>query len=88
MNRAKPLPKKMNKENIAVNVVDQIISCTELLSPDFARNDRTPTWDGFIYAYKNSDRRKDQMYGRAPVQIKGTTNNPQNSKGVYFSYKK
>ena len=74
----------MKKEKIAVSAVEQIVSCTDLLDPVFDRNDKTPSWDGFIYAYKNNKQRKDEMYGRAPVQIKGTTLNIRTKTDILF----
>lgn len=74
----------MKIEKIAVTEIERIVSCTDLLDPVFDRDEKTPSWDGFIYAYKTSAQRKDEMYGRAPVQIKGTTRDTINTKGVSF----
>ena len=74
----------MNKEILAVNTIEDLISQTELLDPAFNRNDKEPSWDGFIYAYKNKNKRKSEMFGRAAVQIKGTTINPRKQNGITY----
>ena len=42
------------------------------VTPDFQKNDKTPSWDGFVFLYneKDSDSKKD-LERRIPVQIKG-----------------
>ena len=77
----------VNTEHRAVNVIDDIISQTELLDPKFNKDDKEASWDGFIYAYRNKNKPKDKMYGRAPVQIKGTSNNPKRNNTISYRVK-
>lgn len=65
----------MDIEKIATNLVALSISKTEYLSPFINDGDKEPSWDGNIYAFYNTDKKKSHLSGRAPVQIKGTKNN-------------
>ena len=59
-------------ETLSVNAVrDSIVQCA-LLDQFIPDNDKEPSWDGHIYAYKNSSKRKEAFLGRIPVQVKGT----------------
>lgn len=59
-------------ETLSVNAVrDSIVQCA-LLDQFIPDNDKEPSWDGHVYAYKNSSKRKDAFLGRIPVQVKGT----------------
>lgn len=35
-------------------------------------NDKTPSWDGTVFAYRNESQKKSDLVGRVPIQIKGT----------------
>ena len=37
-------------------------------------NDKTPSWDGTIFVYKNHKQKKSDLLGRVPIQVKGTGN--------------
>lgn len=39
--------------------------------PYLAENDKTPSWDGFIYIYDSDNLKKENLKGRLPAQIKG-----------------
>lgn len=59
-------------ETLSVNAVrDSIVQCA-LLDQFIPDNDKEPSWDGHVYAYKNSSKRKEAFLGRIPVQVKGT----------------
>lgn len=75
----------MSTERLAVNAIDEIISRTDLLEPSINRGDKEPSWDGFIYAYRNKKKKKDQMYGRAAIQVKGTKINPKKKDRITIS---
>ena len=36
-------------------------------------NDKTPSWDGTVFVYKSENTKNDNLAGRVPIQIKGTT---------------
>ena len=74
----------MNIELLAVNRIEELISGTGLLDPVISRDDREPSWDGFIYAYKNSHKRKSEMFGRAAIQVKGTTTSPRKQNKITY----
>lgn len=56
------------------------------ITPEFSQNDKSPSWDGFVFLYKekDSDSKKD-LERRIPVQIKGHYANPPYSESVSFS---
>lgn len=58
-------------EKLAVIAVEKSITICDYLSPFIADNDKEPSWDGFIYIYKNINKKKNQIKGRVPVQVKG-----------------
>ena len=35
-------------------------------------NDKTPSWDGTVFVYRNGSQKKADLLGRVPIQIKGT----------------
>lgn len=74
----------MNIELLAVNKIEELVSGTGLLDPVISRGDREPSWDGFIYAYKNSHKRKSEMFGRAAIQVKGTTTSPRKQNKITY----
>lgn len=35
-------------------------------------NDKTPSWDGTVFVYRNGTQKKTDLIGRVPIQVKGT----------------
>lgn len=65
---------KKNIESAAISEVkDSILSC-DILSPYISENDKEPSWDGFIYIYKDKKRKKENIRGRVAIQVKGESN--------------
>jgi len=62
-------------ETLAINAVKDSIVCTDILDQFISENDKEPSWDGFIYVYKNSTKTKRNLDGRVAVQVKGIGNN-------------
>ncbi|MBH0158680.1 hypothetical protein IHV10_20055 [Fictibacillus sp. 5RED26] len=60
-------------EEIAVAVVRNEILKNDFLSDEIPVNDKTPSWDGEIWLYNNKNQKKDTLFGKVPVQIKGKT---------------
>ena len=51
-------------ETLSVNAVrDSIVQCA-LLDQFIPDNDKEPSWDGHVYAYKNSSKRKEAFLFR------------------------
>lgn len=63
----------MNIEVKAVNAVSDLIAENDYLEPQIALNDKTPIWDGDIFAYSSKSHDKESIRGKAPVQVKGKT---------------
>ena len=59
-------------EILAVNAVKNSIVTSEYLDQFIAENDKEPSWDGFIYIYGDKSKKKSNLKGRMPVQVKGT----------------
>ena len=57
-------------EQTAIHAVQDRVNLTKHLSSFLDSNDKTPSWDGFIYIYKNEKKSKDNLTGRLPAQIK------------------
>lgn len=58
-------------ETLAIDAVRDSITATEILDQFIADNDKEPSWDGFIYVYKEKRHCTDNFIGRVPVQVKG-----------------
>ena len=61
----------MNTEIIATSYLKEVIATTDLLSPFINEEDKEPSWDGNIYLYSNSSKKKVGIK-KIPVQVKGT----------------
>ena len=58
-------------EIAAVSKLTEALAKTDLLTPEIPTNDRSPSWDGFIYVYSKIGRKKEHLLRRVPVQVKG-----------------
>lgn len=61
-------------ETISVNAVRSSIVTSPFLDQYIADNDREPSWDGHVYIYEDTSKRKNKLKGRLPVQVKGRVN--------------
>ena len=59
-------------EETATTALKAALLHCPVLEPFISDNDKTPSWDGTVFVYKNSSQKKEDILGRAPVQIKGT----------------
>ena len=59
-------------EETAVNTLKATLLRCPILESFIDSNDKTPSWDGTVFVYKNAAQKKADMIGRAPIQIKGT----------------
>lgn len=58
-------------ETLSVNAVKNSIVMSEFLDQYITENDKEPSWDGFVYIYENRSKKKENLKGRMPVQVKG-----------------
>ena len=58
-------------ESRAVREVGIAIEKSDRLKAYITENDKTPSWDGEVIVYRDSYKRKDEIIGKAPVQVKG-----------------
>lgn len=58
-------------ETLSVNAVKNSIATSDILDQFISENDKEPSWDGNIYVYKNKNKRKSELQGRIPIQVKG-----------------
>lgn len=73
----------MDLETIATSSVKSSISVTDELSPFINERDKEPSWDGNIYIYANSDKRKEGIK-KVPVQVKGKQSDDFSSETVKY----
>ena len=59
-------------EETATTALKAVLLRCPILESFIDSNDKTPSWDGTVFVYKNGSFKKADMLGRAPVQIKGT----------------
>lgn len=71
-------------ETISVNAVKDSIVMSDFLDQFIADNDKEPSWDGFVYIYKDKSKKKSKLQGRMPVQVKGTECNDHSKKTISF----
>ncbi len=71
-------------ESFAVTAVKDAILNAGNFNPVINENDKLPSWDGEIYAYKGSTQRKEDLIEIIPLQVKGTSRDKR--KGDKFSY--
>lgn len=75
-------------EEIAVAAVRNEILRNDLLSDEIPVNDKTPSWDGEIWVYNNKNQKKNDLYGKVPVQVKGKKVSEFSKEGTKFPIKK
>jgi len=77
-----------NIEIQGVSFLSEIISKSDLLVPHFTYNDKTPSWDGFIFVYKvrNKVHKKTDIDETIPVQIKSIEKNILAEKEISFPF--
>ncbi len=64
----------MDNQQIEAEAVSRVktrVNLTGFLSSYLDENDKTPSWDGFIYIYDSKRKTNDNFIGRLPAQIKG-----------------
>ena len=59
-------------ETLGVSYLATFINRNKLLHTYFDINDKTPAWDGEIHVLKNASEKKNEIFGKVPVQIKAT----------------
>ena len=64
----------MDLEKLATSAVKDSISVTETMSPFINEGDKEPVWDGNIYIFQDSSKKKDGIK-KVPVQVKGKKSN-------------
>lgn len=71
-------------ETLSVNAVRDSIVLSDYLDQYIADNDKEPSWDGFVYIYNDTSKRKSSLRGRLAVQVKGKENNNQEKDEISF----
>ena len=72
-------------ETLSVNAVKDSIVTSEFLDQFIVDNDKEPSWDGFVYIYGDKSKKKNNLKGRMPVQVKGTECDDHSKKIISFS---
>lgn len=68
----------------AVNIVIKQINKCDILFAEITTNDKTPSWDGDIYVYKDGNHSKSNMLGTVPVQVKGHIESALNKDSINY----
>lgn len=61
-------------EEMSISFLKDICHRSLLIKPEIHENDKILIWDGKLYLYNKSPFSQKTLVGRAPVQVKGTTN--------------
>ena len=75
-------------ETLSVNAVKNSIVTSEFLDQYISENDKEPSWDGAVYIYRNKNKKKDNLKGRMPVQVKGVQCDDYSKENISFSMSK
>ena len=76
---------KKKVEAAARSAVEDCFQDCDKIHVDVATNDKTIAWDGFIYLYDNVGQKKDSLYGKIPVQVKGVSSSDKHSDKISYS---
>ncbi|MEA5039509.1 MAG: hypothetical protein VB086_06685 [Clostridiaceae bacterium] len=60
-------------EETATSALKSALLHCQYLDSYINSNDKTPSWDGTIFVYRDVMQRSSDLLGRVPIQIKGTT---------------
>ncbi|AVV51473.1 hypothetical protein [Leptospira santarosai] len=65
---------KTQIESIGISYFKIFLRNSKILRPDTNENDKTPSWDGDIFVYKqpNHNSKKEHLRGRVPIQVKSS----------------
>ena len=58
-------------ETLSICTVKESIVLSDYLKPFINENDKEPSWDGFVYIYKDKNCSKENLKGRLAIQVKG-----------------
>lgn len=72
-------------ETLSVSAVKNSIITSKLLEPFISDNDKEPSWDGNVYIYKDKSKKKKDLEGRMPVQVKGKESNNLSKHEISYS---
>lgn len=72
-------------ETLSVNAVKNSIVASDFLDQFITENDKEPSWDGFVYIYGNKSKKKSNLKGRMPVQVKGKECNNHSKTEITYS---
>jgi hypothetical protein len=77
-------------EMMGINILENCLLKTGYLIPYILKNDRTPSWDGSVWLYKNQNlkKKKSDFEDRIPVQVKSTINHNINDEQITYNLKK
>lgn len=59
-------------ERKGITALEKVLQCSQFIKPEIDKNDKTESWDGSIYLYRDTNWKKENLVGRIPVQIKST----------------
>lgn len=72
-------------ETLSINAVKNSIVTSEFLDQFIVENDKEPSWDGFVNIYGDKSKKKSNLKGRMPVQVKGTECDDHSKENISYS---
>lgn len=69
-----PVANTKRIEEAATTALKSTLLKCEYLDSYIESNDKTPSWDGTVFVYRNISQKKKDLMGRVPIQVKGTSN--------------
>lgn len=78
----------MNKTQIemrAIIALEDVLTRSQYINPEVARNDKTPSWDGNIFVYDQPGTKKKDLLGKIDIQVKGHYNTEDFGERITYS---
>lgn len=79
---------EMNKTQIemrAIIALEDILTRSQYIIPEIAKNDKTPSWDGIVFVYDQPGTKKKDLLGKIDIQVKGHYNANDFSEKITYS---
>ncbi|WP_186843517.1 hypothetical protein, partial [Acetobacterium fimetarium] len=78
---------EMNKTQIemrAIIALENVLTRSQYINPEVAKNDKTPSWDGNIFVYDQPGTKKKDLLGKIDIQVKGHYNTDDFSEKITY----
>ena len=79
---------EMNKTQIemrAIIALEDVLTRSQYINPEVAKNDKTPSWDGNIFVYDQPGTKKKDLLGKIDIQVKDHYNTENFGESINYS---